>query len=135
MFGFILGTVCLVALVKVLRHGRGFGYGGWHGGYGYGGGWQGRGCGGGWHSRGFGGPPWARGGWYRNDAFGHGDHHDHGEHDRGGWDGPGFGGMRSSFLNGLFRRLDTTPGQEKEIAAAFEELREAKVIGARPSFM
>jgi Spy/CpxP family protein refolding chaperone len=61
MFGFIVGTVCLVALFKVLRHGR-FG-GGWrhaHGcGHGYGGhgGWQGHGHDdfrpfGGWRGRG-----------------------------------------------------------------------------------
>src|SRR5215213_5331562 len=29
MFGFIFGTVCLIALVKVVRSGRGFGRGGW----------------------------------------------------------------------------------------------------------
>jgi Spy/CpxP family protein refolding chaperone len=59
MFGFIVGTVCLVALFKVLRHGR-FG-GGWrhaHGcGHGYGGhgGWQGHGHDG-WRGRGGFGP-------------------------------------------------------------------------------
>lgn len=41
MFGFIIGTVCLIALVKVLRRGRGWyghrwGYGPHGGGYGHG---------------------------------------------------------------------------------------------------
>jgi hypothetical protein len=47
MIGFLIGAVCLVGLIKVLRHGRGYGRcgGGWgghyghhHGGYGYRGG-------------------------------------------------------------------------------------------------
>jgi hypothetical protein len=37
----------------------------------------------------------------------------------GGWGGPGV------FLRMLFRRLETTPGQEKVIVAAYEEMREA----------
>jgi len=86
MIGFLVGTVCLIGLVKVLRGGRHFGGGCGHG-YGYG---RGR--------------------------FGH----------RGGWGGPdGFrGGFRGGFLRMLFERLDTTPGQEKAIASAFEELKE-----------
>lgn len=56
----------------------------------------------------------------------------HRGHFRGGH-GPG----RSSWLRALFSRLDTTPGQEREIRAAIEEVqrvaREAKhgVFGAR----
>ena len=101
MLGFVLGTVCLVALFKVLRHGRrGWGYGG-RCGHGYGG----------WHQHdhdhdgGFGGPPWARGGF-------------------GGppWARGGFG--RDFMLRGLFSRLETTPGQEKVIRDAFEKVRE-----------
>ncbi len=98
MLGFIFGTVCLVALVKVLRHGHGYG-GGWrwaHGcGHGYGGygGWHGHHGGPG---RGFGhGPPWARWG--------------------------GGGGFAERFL---FSRLETTPGQEKVIRDAFQKVRE-----------
>ena len=33
MFGFLIGTACLIGLIKVLRGGRGYGYGGC-GGYG-----------------------------------------------------------------------------------------------------
>ncbi|HLK37229.1 MAG TPA: periplasmic heavy metal sensor [Polyangiaceae bacterium] len=66
MLGFIFGTVCLVALVRVLRHG---------------GGWQG-----------------------------------------GGWRGRG----RRWLMRSLFERLDTTPGQEKAILAALDELQEEK---------
>ena len=104
MIGFIFGTVCLVALVKVLRHGR------------WGGGWRhAHGCGyGGGH-----GP----GGWH-DEGHGHG----HGD----GW-GPGFGrgrwgrgGFGPSFiLRGLFSKLETTPGQEKVIRDAFDKVREA----------
>ena len=101
MLGFIFGTVCLVALVKVLRHGHGCG-GGWrwaHGGcghHGYGGGGFG-----GWHGhhggRGGFGPPWAR------------------------WGGHGGGGFAERFL---FSRLETTPGQEKVIRDAFQKVRD-----------
>jgi len=56
---------------------------------------------------------------------------------RGGWDsgmgpscgGRGRGGFRGfgvrALIRGLFERLDTTPGQEKAIVAALEELRES----------
>lgn len=64
MFGFVFGTVCLIALVKVVRGGRGWG--------------------------------------------------------RGGWNGDG----RRWMLRRLFQRLDTTPGQEKVITEAFDELQE-----------
>ena len=96
MLGFIVGTVCLVALVKVLRHGH---HGGWR---------YAHGCGhghGGWHGhhggpgRGFGGPPWARWG---------------GDGGRGGFFGERF----------LFSRLETTPGQEKVIRDAFQKVRD-----------
>ena len=77
MFGFIIGTLSLIGLVKVLRHGRGWGHG-WHGG--------------------------------------------------------GYGGRRNWMLRRLFQRLDTTPGQEKVITEAFEELQE-KARGIREQFM
>ncbi|MDB5216299.1 MAG: hypothetical protein JWO86_4226 [Myxococcaceae bacterium] len=105
------GIVGVVALVKglVFRRrfghlafgggpcggGPGFGFGG-HG-YGYGGSeGEGRSCGSG---RGFRGWGWGRGG------------------HRGGIGG-------SFWLRMLFARLDTTPGQEREIKAAIEDLRD-----------
>lgn len=93
MLGFVIGTLCLIGLVKTLRWGRHRGYGR----HGYGG------CGGGW-GRGY------HGGW--------GGRRDH------GYDG-GWGGGPSAMLYGLFRRLDTTPGQEKVIMAAIDEVRAA----------
>src|ERR1700678_438436 len=95
MLGFIVGTVCLIGLVKTLRWGR----------YHRGGG----GCGYGHHGGG-----WGRRGW---DGRGY-----QGDHD-GGWGG-GWGGP-SVLLRALFQRLETTPGQEKVIVAAYEEMRDA----------
>ena len=106
MLGFLVGTICLVALVKVVRrHHYGYGHFGGAGPWGYGGG-----CGhrGGWH----GGPPGYGRGW------------DDEEDEFSRWDarlrhgGGGFFGLRA-----IFARLDTTPGQEKAIKAAFDELR------------
>jgi hypothetical protein len=98
MLGFLIGTACLIGLIKVARGHRH----GSCGGYGYGGQW-GEG-GGGW-----GGGPWGRHEGHRGGPRGWG---------RGGF-GPRF------FLRGLFERLDTTPGQEKVILAAAEELHAA----------
>jgi hypothetical protein len=61
MIGFIIGTACLIGLIKVLRHGRG--------GCGYGGRCGRGGCGGGWGGR-YGHE--GRGGW----GGGRGDHRD-----------------------------------------------------------
>ncbi len=83
MLGFLLGTVCLIGLVKAVRHGR-----------------HGHGCHGGWDD----GGSW-RGG-FRRGGFGRG----------------GFG--RGMFLRGLMERLETTPGQEKVILEAFDEMRD-----------
>ncbi len=94
MLGVLIGTVCLIGLVKTLRWGRHHGGGCGHGHHG--GGWGRRSWGGGW-----GGPG--------------GDH----EEGWGGWGG------RSPILRMLFQRLDTTPGQEKVIVAAWEEVRAA----------
>ncbi|HEY8038263.1 MAG TPA: periplasmic heavy metal sensor [Polyangiaceae bacterium] len=82
MLGFIIGTVCLIGLVRVLRRGRG-----WHGRFGYGGHGYGHGYG---PTRGSGGPRW--------------------------------------FLRSAFERLETTPGQEKAIMAALDELRENRRV-------
>jgi hypothetical protein len=98
MLGFFIGTVCLIGLIKTLRSGR------------HARGWGG-GCGYGHHGGGFG-----RRGW----GGGHGYEGDH----EGGFGGGGWGGP-SVLLRGLFRRLETTPGQEKVIAAAYDEMREA----------
>lgn len=105
MLGFLIGTACLVGLIKTLRWGRRYG-----GGYGYGGG-----CGYGGHH----GGGWGRRGW----GGGWGGHHGEGGYE-GGWGGGGWGGP-SVFLRMLFQRLETTPGQEKVIVAAYEEMREA----------
>ncbi|MGD0525008.1 MAG: hypothetical protein ABSE49_07685 [Polyangiaceae bacterium] len=75
MIGFIIGTVCLIGLVKVLRRGRG------------------------WHGR-----------W--------------GHHGYGRYGSMGGGGPRRWFLRSAFERLETTPGQEKAIVAAIDELRD-----------
>lgn len=76
MFGFFVGTACLIGFVAVLRR-----------------------------------RSWGR--------YGHWSHHRHGwghRHGSGRWGGAG--------LYGLFHRLDTSPGQEKAIRAAVEELRD-----------
>jgi Spy/CpxP family protein refolding chaperone len=65
MFGFIFGTLCLIGLVKVVKGGRRWG---WGGGYG--------------------------------------------------------NGPRRWMLRRLFERLDTTPGQEKVISEAFDEVQQ-----------
>ncbi len=100
MIGFIVGTVCLIGLLKTLRHGHCHGgrFGGGCGG-GFGGGCGGGLCGGGrWGGR------WG----------GHGH----------GFRGEGGGDPMRWMLRGLFERLDTTPGQEKVILQAVEALRE-----------
>ena len=104
MIGFLVGTACLVALIKVVR-GRRYGYGpfaacGGHGSYGH---FGGHGCDdAGWGHGRRGGPPWARGGFGGRGGFG-----------------------ARLFLRGLFQRLETSPGQEKVILDAFEELKAA----------
>ncbi len=78
MLGFIIGTACLIGLVKVLRRG---GYG-----------------------------PFGHGGCGRAHYAGYG----------GGQ--RGFGGPRM-WLRSMFERMGTTPGQEKAIMSALDELR------------
>lgn len=91
MFGFLIGTLCLIGLIKVVRGGMGGGCGS-RGGFG---------------GRGWGGWSGHQGGW--------GHHH-------GGWGREGFSGG-PFWMRGLFERLDTSPGQEKVIREAAEELR------------
>jgi hypothetical protein len=103
MFGFLFGTACLIGLFRVLHHGRhhhGWGHHHYGGPWGDGGGCGGRGRWGHRHGRGWGG------GWDDDDFE--------------SWDGPPRGGFA---LRAIFARLDTTPGQEKAIKTAFDELR------------
>jgi hypothetical protein len=94
MFGFIIGTLCLIALIRTLYFRRHrnlmFAYGGpFSNGFGYGPGY------------GY-GPGFGRGHWRGR---------------RWGGYGGGFG-----FGRALFAQLDTTPGQEKAIAEAVAAL-------------
>jgi hypothetical protein len=101
MFGFFIGTACLIGFIVTLsRARRACGYGG---------------CGGS-GRRGFGG----FGGHERHERHGWGG-------DGGGWDedGPRRSRRGSWFLRGLFEQLETTPGQERVVVEAVEELREA----------
>lgn len=121
MFGFIIGTACLIGLIATLRRGHH-----WHRGYGYGGG----GCGGYGRSAcgpGYGPESWDRGydrdhGPYRGD---HG-HHDHDHGHRGGFRGfgRGFGFGPRAFVYRLLARLEATPAQERVIVNAIEEFRD-----------
>ena len=67
-------------------------------------------------------------------------HRKHHYHHGGGHCGPGYGGRfhrGRHFLHAAFERLDTTPGQEKAIVAALDELRDTarasrgKVLASR----
>jgi Spy/CpxP family protein refolding chaperone len=100
MFGFIIGTLCLIALFGTLRrrryahfmfaHGHPFGWAGMHGDYGY---------------AAYGPPPrWGGRG------YGHG----YGHHRGGG----------RHIGRALLEHLDTTPGQEKAIQQAVSVVRE-----------
>jgi len=114
MFGFLIGTLSLIGLVKVLRAGSprmcGSQWGGHHGGH------QGH-----WNHQGGrhgGGQHWGRDGGREG--------HRGPDLDRGGADasretGP-FGLIPLRFL---FEALDTTVGQEKVIKAAYNEVKEA----------
>jgi Spy/CpxP family protein refolding chaperone len=94
MIGFVLGAACVIGVMRMMRRRM------WRAQLGYAG--YGPGACGGYDGRpgGFGSGalrgPWAGRGWRR-----------------GGW-----------ALRGLFERLETTPGQERAILAALEELRE-----------
>lgn len=118
MFGFILGTVCLVGLMKTLRRARHGYYGGhWGRGYALGGACGGGACGYGGHG------PWGHGGHGGPFGGGFGPRGGRGfEGGEGPWGARGGDPLRW-MLRGLFERLDTTPGQEKVILAAVEAMR------------
>ena len=139
MLGFVVGTACLIGLIKVVR-GRRYGHGGCGyrghrsgcgsghagfdgdgGGCGSGGGWRHRG--GPFGGRGFGRGGSGRGGFPFDPGFDRGDRGGFGDDD-GGRD-EGGGGAGPVLLRGLFERLQTTPGQERVIAEALKELRAA----------
>jgi hypothetical protein len=107
MFGFFIGTACLIGLVYTLRRGA------CHGGSGYRSYARFGGCGsydagcGSWNNHDVEGE---RGGPFRS-------------HGRGSWN-HGAPPMAFFFLRRVFQALDTTPGQEKVIRSAVEELLE-----------
>lgn len=121
MLGFILGTACLIGFIKTACCGRRCGpaFSACRGGGCCGGGsCRGGGCGG--------------GGSCDGGSCGGGHGYDHGgpcgHHHGFGFHGGPFGhrgGPRAFFLRRLFERLDATPGQEKVIFAALEELHAA----------
>jgi len=124
MFGLFTGALGWFGLGKGMRAGRGCGYGRMGAGH----------CGSGW---GHGGGDHHHGGWGRH-GWGHGGgHQGWGQHgrwgrDQGGWQGGSDGqrGGRNAFgLRWVFERLDTTPGQEKVIRQAYEEVRESMRSG------
>ncbi len=108
MFGFFIGTACLIGLVYTLRRG------GCHGGYGYRRQARFGGCGnydasnGSWQDHDVEGERGGGGGPFRSNGRGHWNH--------------GAPPMAFFFLRRVFQSLDTTPGQEKVIKAAVEEL-------------
>jgi Spy/CpxP family protein refolding chaperone len=112
MLGFLIGTICLFGLVKVLRGGCGHRRHGWGGGCGHRRHGWGGGCGR--RGRGRGGSGWR--GRHGGEDGGHDEHDGEGS-------GGGFG--RRFWLRQMFERLDTTPGQEKAISAAFDEVRDS----------
>jgi hypothetical protein len=70
-------------------------------------------------------------GWGHYGHYGRGCHAGYmgGDFDGPGWDSDWRGGSgRGWFLRSLFQRLETTPGQEKAIVAALEELRENRKV-------
>lgn len=97
MFGFLVGTLCLIGLIKVIKHQR-YGYAG-DGPFGH---FGGGGCG-------------------RARFGGHGHHHGGG---MGFFGGFGRMGARGP-LRYVFARLETTPGQEKVISEEVENVMNA----------
>ncbi|HMI85414.1 MAG TPA: periplasmic heavy metal sensor [Polyangiaceae bacterium] len=111
--GFAIGTICLIGLVRAVARRRGYGfapYGGYAYGFGHHGGFGG-------HRRGFG---------RHHGPF----HHDMWGDDSPPWRGEGEGrregpwGRGRGVVYSLLGRLEATPGQEKAILAALDELKE-----------
>lgn len=112
MFGFFIGTACLIGLVYTLRRG------GCHGGYGYGRRARFAGCG---SDAGCGTYDAPYGAGRDQDVEGERGGGPFRSHGRGHWN-HGAPPMAFFFLRRVFQSLDTTPGQEKVIRAAVEEL-------------
>ncbi len=110
MLGFLIGTACLIGLIKTLRCGRrhGCGGGGCHPGMYAGHGWGGCPGGGGW-----------RGGGHHRE--GHEGHEGRGDGPPWGFAGASPEGLRR-MLRPLFETLSTTPGQERVIVEAVQGL-------------
>lgn len=108
MFGFLIGTACLIGLIATIRRGYGGGCG-----YAY----AGHGCGG----RGYG--RWGGHHAYRDEWREHEGHHHH-HHRGGGWGFRGGWGPRA-WISMLSQRLDLTPAQEKVVFQQFGEVRDA----------
>lgn len=109
--GFAIGTICLVMLARSVARRRSYGFSPYGGcGYGFAG-----------HDGGFGG--------YRRGFGRHRGHHDMWGDDSPAWrgdaeerrDGPW--GRGRSIVYSLLGRLEATPGQEKAILAALDELK------------
>jgi uncharacterized membrane protein len=113
MVGVVIGAVCAIAVMKVLRRRFGFRRFGGYGGHGYGP-WQAAACGGhgGW------GPYEGGGGAYREPWI------------DGDVEPPWRGRRRGGFgWRAIFERLDATPAQEKAIRTAFDDLlRKARAV-------
>lgn len=109
MIGFLIGTLCLMGLVKTVRRAR-YGYGG----CGYGASHCGPAMG-----------PWGGGCGPRHHPGPWGHHH-HGHPfrgDFGAYESPYGADPARLWLRGLFERLATTPGQERVILEAVTTLR------------
>jgi len=105
MFGFLIGTACLIGLIATIRRGYGGGCG--HS-------FAGHGCGGR-------GQRWGGHHAYRDSWQDEPEHHHHrggGRGFRGGW-GP------RAWIGMLSQRLDLTPAQEKVVFQSFGEVRDA----------
>jgi hypothetical protein len=104
MLGIIVGAACAFAALKMLRRRA------WHARFGYGG---------------YNGGPASRGCGWRGGPFS--ERHAHGGFGYGPGLGRGGRGTRWA-LRALFERLDTTPGQERVILAAVDEMRENRKV-------
>ncbi|HMJ52381.1 MAG TPA: hypothetical protein VK540_09900 [Polyangiaceae bacterium] len=116
--GFAIGTICLIGLVRAVARRRWYGFSPYRGyAYGFGG-----------HPGGFGGHHRGFGGHHR----GFGRHHGPWHHDEAwGEDSPPWRGDRErpwsrghGVVYSILGRLEATPGQEKAILTALDELKE-----------